>query len=175
MDDHADTPSPLAAEARPGLPVSINQTRLNRRKAWHKRKPTVTEMREAIERCNGTLTSLARQLNCPDNAAHFYLRRWLYEQPENDALFQQKQQELTDRAEDILMENLCTPGPKQLKTAMFILERVPNIRFNPACTKEGEASLLQTVNALIKHALTPDPAVTSSDVDNEEDDEAADA
>ncbi len=160
----APTQTAVVAPARPPL---NNMTRT--KKIRHTKK----ELLDAIAKSNGTITSVLRILK--HEVAHSIVMGWFEEYPEVLDFFRMKQQELTDRAEDVLLANLEKPGKRQLKTAMFILRTVPNARFNPALTEEGMAQNMAHFMALVQHALTPaDPEpinISSVDADDSTDDD----
>lgn len=107
-----------------------------------------SQVRAAVENCNGTYVSLGRELRIGNGVT---AKKYLHKYKDLTALFEKKKEELLDVAEDTLMHCLtCDSDKVRLSTATFILRTVGRERWGEG--KDTEERLVDIVEQLIVNA-----------------------
>lgn len=132
---------------------TVSDQRPKRITKGQKVKHTKTDLRGAVHRCNGTVTSFLRELGYErGGVVHNVAREWLEEHDLLDE-FESRRMELADEAIEVVVKNLRCPGKRQLKTAIFILTKMPNDFFNPKGDNQEGGGMSQMMQ-LVQHALS---------------------
>ena len=114
-------------------------------------KISKAEMREAIEGCNGTQSSLTRLLKMKSQVTTM---RHLNKYPDLVELFKIKREELLDYAEDVLIQNLQSKNDMiRARTSEFILKNIPGSRWieNENRSEDVQTQLVKLVDRMVKN------------------------
>jgi hypothetical protein len=114
-------------------------------------KISKAEIRDAIDKCNGTQSSLTRLLKMKSQVTAM---RHLNKYPDLVELFKVKREELLDYAEDVLIQNLQSKNDMiRARTSEFILKNVPGSRWveNDNQKEDVQVQLVKLVDRMIKN------------------------
>jgi F420-0:gamma-glutamyl ligase len=114
-----------------------------------KYKHTKAQLTEAIMKCNGTYVSLAKILGM---GCSFTAQKRIAKDPELLKLMEEKQGEVLDIAEDVLMANLKSKNEMvKARTAEFILKTLPNSRYKEKPTEDIQAQLIKMLDRMMSN------------------------
>jgi hypothetical protein len=112
---------------------------------------TERQMRRAVEKSNGTMESLKKQLKMKSQHT---AKAWLKKFPEVEQEFYRKREELLDVAESCLIDNLKSDNALvKARTAEFILKNLAGSRFLDVDKQEEsiQSNLVKLIEQMVRN------------------------